>query len=422
MIMDGPAVDALPPLSEIDLYDPERYKCQGQHPAWTALRRYAPVFAQETPDGTTFWSVSRYQDVSALLKDTNRFSSALGTLLAVIHGDAAGGHTILLTDPPEHTYLKSPLAKLMSRHTAPKHLHATDVSVRRLLADCLDGGTFDFAELMAVLPMAAAGRALGIPREYWRDVARWTMTGLAPEDPAYAIGTPAETLRIAHHRLFTLFAELIDERRNKPADDLITALCELDFGGRKLTTDEILLNCYTLAMGTNSTTPHVAAHMMQALLENPVAWRALQGNSSLIPAAVEEVCRWATPTNHLMRRTTQEVTLHSVTIPEGAAVCLWIASANRDEEVFDSPFEFRISRDPNPHIAFGLGTHYCTGARAARMVLGTLLDELVTRFDRFEAAGQPTHLRSNFVNGFGSLPVTAYPRAERHAVLARSAQ
>ena len=273
MLMNGPAADALPSLAEIDLYDPQRYISEGQHPAWAALRAHAPVFVQETPDGTPFWSVTRYEDVIALLKDTERFSSALGTLLAVIHGDAAGGHTILLTDPPEHTYLKFPLARLMSRHTTPNHVQAIDQSVRGLLADCLDGGTYDFAELMAVLPMAAAGRALGIPREHWRDVARWTMTGLAPEDPAYAIGTPDETLRIAHHALFTLFSELIEERRDSPADDLITALCELDFGGQKLTAEQILLNCYTLAMGTNSTTPHVACHMMHALLEAPAAWR-----------------------------------------------------------------------------------------------------------------------------------------------------
>ncbi|MEV4224410.1 cytochrome P450 [Nonomuraea sp. NPDC049725] len=417
MRMDGPPEAPLPPLEAVDLYDPERYRSGTQHSAWAALRREAPVHRQETPTGIPFWSLTRYDDVVAVLKNTRRFSSESGTLLSVIEGDAAGGQTILLTDPPEHTYLKSPIAKLMSRHTTRAHVEAIDANVRALLTPCLEGGPHDFAELMSVLPMAAAGRALGIPREYWPDVARWTMTGLAPEDPAFATGSPAETLRAAHHQLFLVFEEIIEQRRRRPADDLITVLSTLDFGGRKLTTDEILLNCYTLAMGTNSTTPHVAAQMMLAFLENPRAWRAVQEDRSLIPTAVEEVCRWATPTNHLMRRTTAPVEIHGVPIPADAPVCLWIASANRDENVFADPYRFQPDRARNPHIAFGLGTHYCTGARAARMVLGALLDEMVTRFDRFDPAGEPRHLYSNFVNGLGSLPVIAHPKVRSEAAV-----
>src|SRR5207302_7769622 len=142
-----------------------------------------------------------------------------------------------------------------------------------------------------------------------------------------------QTLRLAHHQLFSLFEEIIAHRRKHPADDLITALCTLDFGGRRLTTQEILLNCYTLAMGTNSTTPHVAGNMLLALLDNPDAWRAVQDDHRLIPSAVEEACRWATPTNHLMRRTTVDVRVSDTTIPAGDPVCLWIASANRDDRV-----------------------------------------------------------------------------------------
>jgi len=417
MHMRGPSGDTLPALDTIDLHDPEQYRSGAPHLSWAALRRSAPVWRQQTPDGTPFWSLTRYDDIVRALRDTATFSSETGTLLAVINGDPAGGHTILLTDPPEHNHLKWPLTNLMSRHTEPDHVAAIDTNVRRLLRPCLDGGAVDFARLIAVLPMAAAGTVLGIPPEYWEDVSRWTMTGLAPEDPAYATGSPQQTLRTAHHQLFALFEEVIEQRRRTPADDLITALCRLDFGGRRLTSEEVLLNCYTLAMGTNSTTPHVAAQMLLALIEHPDVWRAVQRDRGTIGLAVEEVCRWATPTNHLMRRTTADVEVRGTRIPAGSPVCLWIASANRDELRFDEPFAFRPDRRPNPHVAFGLGTHYCTGARAARMVLATLLDELVTRFDRFEPAGEPVHLYSNFVNGLSSLPVTAYP-AGRTAALA----
>jgi len=405
----GPADDVLPAPATVDLYDPELYRSGTPHAAWALLRRDAPVWFQHTPDGTPFWSLTRHADVLAALRDTERFTSTTGTLLSVIHGDPAGGHTILLTDPPEHSSYKWPLARLMTRHTAPDRVAAIDAGVRRLVAPCLDGGRHDFAELIAVLPMAAAGTVLGIPPEHWADVARWTMTGLAPEDPAYRTGDPATTLRTAHHQLFSLFEDVIAYRRRHPGDDLISTLCEVNVDDRPLSAEEILLNCYTLAMGTNSTTPHVAAHLVLAFAENAEAWRAVRRDRRLIPRAVEEVCRWATPTNHLMRRTRVALELHGEQIPAGSAVCLWLASANRDEDVFEAPFEFRPDRLPNRHIAFGVGTHYCTGARAARMVLATLLDELVTRFDRIELAGRPVHLYSNFVNGMSSLPVVTYP-------------
>jgi cytochrome P450 len=268
--------------------------------------------------------------------------------------------------------------------------------------------------------MAAAGTALGIPPRYWAEVAKWTMTGLAPEDPAFATGTATQTLRMAHHQLFAVFSEIIAERRRRPADDLVTALCTLDFGGRPLTTQEVLLNCYTLAMGTNSTTPHVASQMMLAFIEWPEAWAAVKRDPGLIPLAVEEVIRWATPTNHLMRRTTTEVRIEGVVIPRGEPVCLWLASANRDERLFADPFDFRPGRIPNPHIGFGLGTHYCTGARAARMVLSTLMRELVTKVDHLELAGEPRHLYSNFVNGMSSLPIRVTPAAGARRPLTRA--
>ncbi|WP_181765207.1 cytochrome P450 [Streptomyces albidus (ex Kaewkla and Franco 2022)] len=414
MRMYGPSAgDRLPPPETIDLYAPETFRSASQHPAWAALRTEAPVWRQETPDGTPFWSVTRYKDVVELLRNTDDFSSETGTLLSVIHGDDAGGKTILLTDPPVHTYIKAPVAKLMSTRMTFDHTDRIAANVRRLVQPCLEGGTHDFARLMNVLPMAAAGEVLGVPEEYWSDVATWTMTGLAPEDPAFATGTPKQTLQMAHHQLFSLFSELVADRRRNPGDDLISVLLQLDFGGRPMTTDEVLLNCYTFAMGTNSTTPHVACQMMLAMLEHPEAWDALQKDPGLIITAVEEVARWATPTNHLMRRTTREVEMAGSVIPEGAPVCAWLASANRDETVFRDPYEFDPARKPNPHIAFGIGTHYCTGARAARMVLRILLEELVTRFDRFEPDGEPEHLYSNFVNGMSSLPVTAYPKSRQ---------
>jgi cytochrome P450 len=413
MRMDGPVPGRLPELDSIDLYEPSGYQKRSLHPDWAALRLSAPVWRQETPDGTPFWSLTRHADVLAALRDPVRFSSKSGTILDVIDGDPAGGHTILLTDPPEHACLKAPLAKRMSRYTAPDRVASIASHVERLVAPMRGGGEHDFARVVQILPMAAAGEMLGIPPEHWEDVALWTMTGLAPLDPAYKLGTPAQTLQAAHHQLFALLAGIVEERRRRPADDVISTLLALDFGGRALTDQEVLMNGYTLAMGTNSTTPHVAAHMMLALIESPSAWDALRRDRSLVGRAVEEVARWATPTSHLLRRTASRVEVAGVTIPVGAAVCLWLASANRDEAVFDDPYTFDPARDPNPHLAFGNGVHYCTGTRAARLVLGFLLESLLDGFEAFELNGEPVHLRSNFVNGMSSLPIIAHPKEGR---------
>lgn len=399
--------DHVTETGQIDLHDPDRYGEGCQHPAWSLLRAEAPVWRQRTPDGTEFWSLTRHADIVAALRDTTTFSSVSGNMLQVIGGDQAGGHTIVLTDPPAHTYLKSPITKLMTRHTTPEHLRRITDEVATLLRPLLDGRQHDFAAIVAALPMAVAGPVLGIPERHWDDVARWTMAGIVPHDPAYATGTAAQTTLLAHHELFTVFHDLIRRRGDGSADDLATALCDLDFGGRPLTEEEVLMNWYTLAMGTNATTPHAASHMLLAFLEFPSVWRALKADPGLVPTAIEEALRWGTPTHHVMRRTTRPVRLHGSTIPANAPVCLWLASANRDEMVFDSPFEFDQRRHPNPHVSFGIGTHYCTGARAARALLTALLEEMLVRFDEFSLAGPPQHLRSNFVNGMSALPVVA---------------
>lgn len=411
MRVDGPSPGRVPALEDIDLCDARRYVSGSQHPFWAVLRERAPVWRSRTDLGVPFWSVTRHRDAVAVLKDTRHFSSVTGIALSEISGDPAGGKTIILSDPPTHTYFRGPLAKIMMSRASAAHDERGAATIRRLVAPCLEGGRHDFARLVDVLPMVSMGEVLGVSREYWSDVARWTMTGFAPEDPAYATGDREETLRVARHKLFALLAGIVEERREEPAEDLISALLTLDLGGRRLTKEEVLLNCYTFVMGAATTTPHVAGHMLLAFIEHRAAWEQLKQNPSLVPLAVEEACRWASPINHLMRRTTSEVEIAGTTIPAGAAVCVWTASANRDEAVFPEPYTFDPARQPNQHLAFGLGRHYCLGARAARTALGVLLDELLDRFDHFELAGDPLHLRSTFLNGMSSLPVVAYPRA-----------
>jgi cytochrome P450 len=162
-------------------------------------------------------------------------------------------------------------------------------------------------------------------------------------------------------------------------------------------------------MGASTTTPHTANQTLLALAERPATWERLRERAPLdlytVDNAIEEGLRWSTPTNHLMRRTTARVEIAGTEIAEGELVCAWVASANRDASVFKEPYVFDPWRSPNPHIAFGIGPHYCIGGPAARVALNVLLAQLLADFEGFEVTGEVTHLRSNFINGITRLPV-----------------
>jgi cytochrome P450 len=419
MRMTGPVGDQeAAALADIDLYAASGYATTAQHGAWHRLRREAPVWPQETSDGIRFWSLTRYRDVAAVLMDDKRFSSAHGTILAVAAGDSAGGKTINLMDQPRHADVRLPTMRLMSTHASRQRAPQVRGHVRRLVSDRLAaGGTVDVADLMLHLPMCVVGETIGLPVSTWADLPRWAMAGVAPSDPRFAEGTQAATLAKAHHRLIATFSEIIGHRRAHPADDVISTLLQLDFGGRPMNPQEILLNCYSFAMGAVTTTAQVAAHLVLALAEDPDIWRTLRANPHLVASTVEESLRWASPTNHLLRRTLVPVEIAGTTIPAGELVAAWVASANRDDAVFADPYRFDPARTPNPHLAFGVGAHRCIGGPPAQLVLGVLLEELLPRVESFEVAGPVVHLQSNFINGMTSLPVDVRTVAARTAAV-----
>ncbi|WP_084597761.1 cytochrome P450 [Micromonospora chokoriensis] len=419
MLMTGPAADELAdPVGEIDLYDPARYAARSQHGAWHRLRRDHPIWPQETPDGIRFWSVTRYRDVAAVLMDDKNFSSEHGTILAVAAGDSAGGKTINLMDQPKHADVRLPTMRLMSTHTVRNRADQVRARVRRLVADVFDaGGTVDVAELMLHLPMCAVGETIGLPESIFDDLPRWAMAGVAPEDPQYAEGSPAETLRKAHHNLIAVFSELIRYKQAHPADDVVSVLLGLRPDGRPMDAHEVLLNCYSFAMGSVTTTAQVASHLILALAEQPEAWQRLRSTPGLVPAAVEESLRWASPTNHLLRRTNAPVEIAGTRLEAGELVAAWVASADRDDAIFADPYTFDPGRNPNPHLAFGLGPHRCIGGPPAQQVLGVLLEEMIDRLSEFHVAGPVTHLTSNFINGITSLPVDFQPVSARRAAV-----
>jgi cytochrome P450 len=348
------------------------------------------------------------------VKDHRTFSSEEGTILASVGvGDAAGGQTITLIDPPEHALVRVPAMRALGHAMVQRRTPAIRAKVAELVEPC-EAGEVDFARLMRRLPMVLAGEFMDIPEEHWDEIALWAGACIAPDDPAYALGNSTEqTLRLAHHHLFACFRELVRRRRAKPGDDLVSVLIGItdNLSGQRKPLDDwrVLLNCYSFILGANTTTPNVASHTLLALIERPEIWPRLHTPEALA-GLIEEGIRWTSPTHHLVRRASTDTRLGDAEIKAGDWVAAWVASANRDEAVFDDPFTFDISRSPNRHLGFGGGPHYCIGAPMSRLALSVLFEELVGRYEGFASTGPPAHLQSNWINGLVSMPVRGTPR------------
>jgi cytochrome P450 len=394
-----------------DLADPALYSDGDPHAVFTELRRRAPVCWQESPAGPGFWSVTKYDDVDTVLRDYTVFTSERGTLLNILgKDDPAGGKQMAVTDPPRHSRMREPLQRALSMKAVEAHRESIRAVVVRLIEPLADG-VFDLAKAMTAMPMAVTGTLMGLPEKDWPYLVRLTTSAVAPDDPEYVLPRgPEATLANAHRTLFAYFQEVVQTRRKAPGSDLISVLMSLDLAGRRISPAEIMSNCYSLLLGANVTTPHVASAAMATQTATGV-FEDWAEHPELIVHGTEEALRWASPASHFMRYATQDVRLRGEVIEAGDAVVTWLGSANRDEDAFPGPFTFDIRRRPNRHVAFGIGPHFCVGHTVARVTLRLLFAELLSRYSGFELAGEPERLRSNFVAGYKHLPITARRRS-----------
>ncbi|HZM79471.1 MAG TPA: cytochrome P450 [Candidatus Limnocylindrales bacterium] len=390
-----------------DLTDPVLYSDGDPHSIFRELRKHAPVSWQQPATGPGFWSITKFHDADLVLRDHTKFTSERGTLLNILGtDDPAGGKQMAVTDPPRHTKMREPLQRALSIKSVEAHSERIRALVVNLIAPLADG-VFDFAAAMEHMPMAVTGTLMGLPEQDWAQLTHFTTSAIAPDDPSYQrAGGPAATLAHAHRQLFAYFQDVVSVRQKKPGDDLISFLLSIDLGGRRMSLGEIMSNCYSLLLGANVTTPHVASAAM-ASQWNTAVFPDWAENLDLTVRGTEEALRWASPANHFMRYATQDVTLRDKLIRAGDAVVVWLGSANRDEEVFADPFTFDIRRKPNRHIAFGIGPHYCVGHTVAKVTLRLLFSEMLSRFRDFQVVGEPELLRSNFIAGYKHLPVVA---------------
>jgi cytochrome P450 len=391
-----------------DLVDPMLHSHGDPHAVWRELRRDAPVSWQSVGDSLGFWSVTRYQDSDAVLRDHRRFTSERGTMIDLLGSDdPAGGSQLAVTDPPRHTVMRTPLQRALTVKAVERKQGAIREQIGQLLQPLAADGAFDFAHAMLAMPMAVTGVLMGLPKEDWTRLTRLTTVCIAPDDPEYQHPRGrAYTLQAAHRELFGYFQDIVASRSRNLGDDLISILLRTEFDGRRMSVGETVSNCYSMLLGANVTTPHAPSFAFDHLIGTPALddWIA---HPELIRSGVEEALRWASPITYFMRYATADVEVSGTRMKAGDAVVVWIASANYDEEAFKEPFVFDIRRHPNRHIAFGAGAHHCVGHSVARVTLRLLFAELFDKFTDFARAGATERLSSNFVSGIKHFPISA---------------
>ena len=385
-------------------YDPYDFEIDADpYPVWRRLRDEAPLYRNDRYD---FYALSRFADVEAASKDWKTYSSARGTVLEIIKsGMETPPALILFEDPPEHMRHRG----LVSRVFTPKKMNALEPQLREFCARTLDPlvgtGRFDFiADLGAQMPMRAIGMLLGIPEQDQRTLRKVVDDSLKLDD-----GTmPDFTYR---NDSTGLLHEYIDWRADHPTDDLMTELLQAEFedetGTRRRLTRAEVMNFVTLLNGAgNETTTRLIGWTGKLLAEHPDQRRDLVENRQLVPAAIEEVLRFESPSPVQGRCTTVDVEHYGQTVPAGSVVLMLNGSANRDHRKFDEPDTFDIRRDIDHHLAFGYGIHFCLGAALARIEGRVALDEVLNRWPDWEVDwDNAVQARTSTVRGWETLPV-----------------
>ena len=369
------------------------------HDVFAKLRATEPVALDAD---TNTYALLMHADIIWAERQPELFSSANGS-----RPNGEQQHSMIDADNPKHGEQR----RLVSKGFTPKQMARYEQHVRDVLESLIDAAiearTFDVVTAIArPLPMTLIGEMLGIAPSDYELLQHWSDQMIQGADGPENITDDVINAAVAW---YMYFSELATHRTAAPGDDLISVLIGAHNNDGLLTFNEAQGNALLLLVGGNETTRNVISGGLQALLADRSQWDALVADPSLIPGAVEECLRWVTPIVSMSRVATRDIDVRGVTIPEGYQVLMMYPSANRDETVFENPMRFDLHRDPNPHIAFGFGPHFCLGSSLARLEIRVVLEELVKRIPTLHIANEdaePTYKASSFVRGITELVVT----------------
>jgi cytochrome P450 len=374
------------------------------YPVFRRLREEAPLYYNAQHD---FYAVSRYEDVNRGIVDHGTFSSAKGAIIELIKADfPIPSGVLIFEDPPIHDIHR----KLLARMFTPRKIALLEQKIRQYCVDCLDPivgtGKFDFVtDFGAVMPMKTISALIGIPEGDQEKIREHVTSQMVTE-----AGKP---MKAAEEGLVSgdIFADYIDWRVDNPSDDIMTELLNVEFVDetgvtRKLTRDELLIYINVVAGAGNDTTTRLIGWAAKVLAENPDQRRQLVEDSTLIPAAVEELVRFEPPAPHVARYVTRDVELHGQTVPKGAIMMMLIGAGNRDHRQFGPDAEeFNINRERRNHLGFSVGAHFCLGASLARLEGRIALEEILKRFPEWEVdLANAVFSTTSTIRGWDSMP------------------
>ena len=397
--------DTHPRRDDIDLLDGNLY-ARDPHDVWAWMREHAPAYYDAKND---VWAITRYQDVLAIERDAKRFSS--------IRAPRPHGQPLPLSismDNPEHQRRRA----LVYQGFTPKRVAEREAHIRAVCDEIIDRvcerGECDFVwDVAAPLPLLLIADMLGFDPSVFDDLLRWSDDIVRGQT-----STPTPEVEAARARAMadfrTLQLEVIADRRSRgPQNDLISILCHAEVDGERLDDDSIVLETLLILVGGDETTRHVITMGQLALFDHPEQSSVMRSDSNSLRSGVEEMLRWVSPVKNMARTVVGEVSLHGEILRDGDQVLLMYPSANRDADEFPEPDRFDVRRDPNHHLAFGFGPHYCLGQALARLELAVMFDVLFRRLPDLEPANdEPLPFRaSNFIVGPEAMPVRFTPSA-----------
>src|SRR6195952_5239185 len=400
-------------LDELNLTEGANWPDGPPHQLFREMRSKCPVHwtaeITEYPDEDGYWSVTTADDVHAVSRDWETYSSATGftALTDAILPLELSQAMFIGMDPPKHDRLKA----LFQRGFTPKRINEHEPAIRAItkgVLDRLEGR--DTCDLVTDVAQPVVARVIGsfmgtAPEddEIW---ARLMNTTLGAGDPDLNPEGVQTVMERDVPEIFARCAALIAERRERPTEDLMSVLVHADIDGEKLEEHEIVMGFFLLVAAGNDSTKATYCSGMRALLENPTERETLLADPSLVSSAVEESLRMFPAFAHFRRTATADTELGGQAIREGDKVVMWYVSSNRDETRYEDPDRFDVTRNPE-HQAFGAGgRHFCLGTALARLELRILLEETLRRFPAMELAGKPVYAESPFINQLKTLPVT----------------
>nr|WP_276514919.1 cytochrome P450 [Nocardia transvalensis] len=395
-----------------DFTDPALWETRAPIAEFAQLRSTAPVWWNAQTDEQSggfhdggYWVVSKHEDIKEISRKPELFSSrekgAIIRLPGMITADQIELTSALLInmDPPKHSKIR----KIISKGFTPRAVEGLRAALAERAAAIVhaakEGGAGDFVEQVACeLPLQAIAELLGVPQADRHKLFEWSNAMLNYDDPEYGDTDSTDSAANASMEILGYAWNMAEQRRANPLGDIVSQLVQADVEGEGLGSDEFGFFVILLAVAGNETTRNAITHGMKAFVDNPEQWELYKEQRPR--TAPDEIVRWATPVTVFQRTATEDTELGGQLIRKGQRVGLFYSSANFDADAFDDPFAFDITRDPNPHLAFGgTGTHFCVGANLARLEIDLMFNAIADAMPNLSQVAEPQRLRSGWING-----------------------